>query len=112
MRPKQPDPVPEIKRAVAAAIVAKLDGWTGEMAAELMRTNQPRVSNLRTGKTDRFSLEQLIRMATRVHGYVYVEIRFRQDHIGPGGTTRAPSGDPPDIKRLTWVASGEPPRAP
>lgn len=101
-----------MKHAVGAAIVAKIDGWSQEMAAELMRTNQPRVSNLRNGKLDRFSLEQLIRMATRIHGYAYIEIRFRQDQIGPAGTTRAPAGEPPDIKRLTWVASGEPQQAP
>ena len=105
MRPKQPDPVPEMKRAVAAAIVAKMDRWTQEKAASLLRTNQPRMSNLRTGKLARFSLEQLIRMATYVHGYAYIEIRFRQDQVGPGATTRAPAGEPPDIKRLTWIAA-------
>jgi hypothetical protein len=85
-----------------------MDRWSQEKAAALLGTNQPRVSNLRAGKLERFSLEQLIRMATRVHGYAYVDIRFRHDHIGPGGSTRAPSGEPPDIKRLTWVAPGEP----
>jgi len=93
-----------MKRAVAAAIVEKLGTWSGEMAAALLRTNQPRVSNLRNGKLDHFSLEQLIRMATRIHGYAYIEIRFRQDQVGPGATMRAPAGQPPDIKRLTWVA--------
>src|SRR5262245_47522311 len=105
MRPKHPDPVPEMKRAVAAAIVAKLDGWTQEKAAALLRTNQPRVSNLRTGNLDRFSLEQLVRMATYVHGYAYVEIRFRTDQVGPGATTRAPAGEPPDTKCITWIAN-------
>jgi predicted XRE-type DNA-binding protein len=109
MRPKQPDPIDEMKRAVGAAIVAKIERWSQEKAAGLLRTDQPRVSNLRNGKLDRFSLEQLIRMATRIHGYVYIEIRFRQDQVGPPATTRAPAGQPPDIKRLTWIASETPP---
>ena len=97
-----------MKRAVAEAIVAKMDGWSQVNAAALLHTNQPRVSNLRKGKLERFSLEQLIRMATHVHGYAYVEIRFRHDHIGSAGTTRAPAGEPPDLRRLTWVASDAP----
>jgi predicted XRE-type DNA-binding protein len=96
-----------MKRAVAAALVAKMNGWSQEKAAALLHTNQPRVSNLRAGKLHRFSLEQLIRMSTYVHGYAYIEIRFRHDQVGLGGITRAPAGDPPDIKRLTWVASSE-----
>lgn len=93
-----------MKRAVATAIVAKIEGWSQEKAAALLRTNQPRVSNLRRGKLDHFSLEQLIRMATYIHGYAYIEIRFRRDQVGPAATTRAPVGQPPDIKRLTWIA--------
>ena len=116
MRPKQPDPIPEMKRAIAGALIAKLQGWTQEKAAALLRTSQPTVSNLRNTKLHRFSLEQLIRMTTRVHGYAYVEIRFRHDHIGPSGTTRAPAGEPPDFKHLTWSSSpqdgfSEPPQA-
>ena len=84
-----------------------MGGWSQENAAALLHTSQPRVSNLRKGKLERFSLEHLIRMATRVHGYAYIEIRFRQDQVGRGGTTRAPAGEPPDIKRLTWVAADE-----
>ena len=107
MRPKQPDPVPEMKRAVAAAIVAKIEVWSQEKAAALLRTNQPRVSNLRRTRLDHFSLEQLVRMATYVNGYAYIEIRFRQDQIGPANSTRAPAGQPPDARRLTWVAADE-----
>jgi hypothetical protein len=46
-------------------------------------------------------------MTRHIHGYAYVEVRFRDDHIGPGATTRAPAGEPPDIRRLTWVAADE-----
>ena len=94
-----------MKRAVADALVDKLQGWTQEKAAALLQTTQPRVSNLRNNKLHHFSLEQLIRMATRVHGYAYIEIRFRTDQLGPGATTRAPAGQPPDVKRLTWEPS-------
>jgi predicted XRE-type DNA-binding protein len=73
-----------MKKALAAAINAKTAAWPQTMAAELLRTTQPRVSNLRNNKLDCFSLEKLVRMATRVRGYVTIIIDFRTDHLGPG----------------------------
>ena len=87
MRSKQPDPIPDMKKALAAAINAKIHGWSQEMAAELLRTTQPRVSNLRNNKLDCFSLENLIRMATRVRGYVTIVVDFPTDILGPGART-------------------------
>jgi predicted XRE-type DNA-binding protein len=71
-----PDPIPKLKEAVAAAIVARLDGWTQPMAAELLRCTQARVSNLRTGRLERFSLQKLIRMAARLHATIRVDMQW------------------------------------
>jgi predicted XRE-type DNA-binding protein len=72
----KPDPTPALKQQVAASLVERLDGWTQPMAAELLRTDQPRVSDLRRGKLDRLSLEQLIRFVARIHGTVSIEISW------------------------------------
>ena len=71
-----PDPIPTLKQQVASAIVADLAGWTQPMAAELLRTDQPRVSDLRSGKLDRFSLDRLIRFAARRGATVSIEIAW------------------------------------
>jgi predicted XRE-type DNA-binding protein len=72
----KPDPIPALKQHVAAALVERLDGWTQPMAAELLRTDQPRVSDLHRGNLDRLSLEQLIRFATRLRATVSIDITW------------------------------------
>lgn len=67
------DPIPELKRQLAAAIVREIDGYPAWEVAELMGTDQPRVSDLRKGKLERFSLESLIRFLTRLR------VEFRAD---------------------------------
>jgi len=75
MRP-QPlgDPVPELKERLAQEIVEVMEGWTQWNAAVLLGTDQPRVSDLRQGKLERFSLEQLMRMLARINRRVDVTI--------------------------------------
>jgi predicted XRE-type DNA-binding protein len=72
----KPDPIPALKQQVAEAIVERLDGWIQPMAAELLRTDQPRMSDLRRGRLERFSLEQLLRFASRLRGTVSIEITW------------------------------------
>jgi predicted XRE-type DNA-binding protein len=74
--PAPHDPIPALKHQIAAAVVAELDGWTQPMAAELLRTDQPRVSDLRNGKLQRFSLERLIRFAAQRGATVSLEITW------------------------------------
>ena len=74
--PRPPDPIPALKQQVAADVVAQLRGWTQPMAAELLRTDQPRVSELRNGKLERFSLERLIRFVARRGGTVSITITW------------------------------------
>ena len=59
------DPIPQLKRDAAAALVALLDGWNAQDVAVLIGTDQPRISDLRRGKLERFSLETLIRYLAR-----------------------------------------------
>jgi predicted XRE-type DNA-binding protein len=70
------DPIPALKQHIAASLVERLDGWTQPMAAELLRTDQPRVSDLRRGKLDRLSLEQLVRFASRLRATVSIDINW------------------------------------
>ena len=71
-----PDPIPPLKGAVARAVVAALDGWSQGCAAELLSTDQPRISDLRNDRLQRFSLEQLIRFASRIGGDVNVTVTW------------------------------------
>ena len=72
-----PDPIPILKQQIAASVVERLDGWTQPMAAELLRTDQPRVSDLRRGNLERLSLAQLVRFATRLRGTVSIDISWQ-----------------------------------
>src|SRR3982751_1810181 len=69
------DPIPVLKRQLADVVVERLEGWTQVYAADFLGTDQPRMSDLRARRLDRFSLEQLVRFVARVYGDVtlYVE---------------------------------------
>ena len=86
---RTPDPIPALKSALARAVVDALDGWSQEYAAAFLWTDQPRMSDLRSGRLGRFSLEQLIRFASRIGGDVSVTVtwtarkRFLRARIAP-----------------------------
>lgn len=65
-----------MKQQVAAAIVARLGGWTQAYAANFLGTWQPRMSDLRTGRLEAFSLDQLLRYAARLDVVVRLEIEW------------------------------------
>jgi len=69
-----PDPIHALKTEVARAVADALAHWSQENAAALLQTDQPRLSDLRKGRLGRFSLEQLMRFATRIGGDVSVSI--------------------------------------
>ena len=60
------DPIPALKRQLSAELKPRIDGWRTAEIAVLLRTDQPRISDLRRGVLDRFSLETLIRFASRL----------------------------------------------
>jgi predicted XRE-type DNA-binding protein len=75
---KADDPIPALKRQLAQLVVERIRGWSQIYAAELLGTDQPRLSDLRRGRLDRFSLEQLIRFVSRVDGEVEITVEWQQ----------------------------------
>ena len=71
-----PDPIPPLKDKMARLVVDRLDGWSQEMAASLIETDQPRMSDLRKRRLARFALEQLIRFASRLGADVDVTVTW------------------------------------
>ena len=60
------DPIPELKRQVGAEIarlIADRNNWD---AAAWLGTDSPRITDLKRGKLDRFSLEKLLRYAAEL----------------------------------------------
>lgn len=55
------DPIPALKQRVANEILILTDGWTQANAAALIDGLQPRISELRAGRLNRYSLERLLR---------------------------------------------------
>ncbi|MEX2153284.1 MAG: XRE family transcriptional regulator [Gemmatimonadaceae bacterium] len=64
------DPIPKLKRQLAAELVRVMDGWPQANAAARMRTHPPRVADLRHGRLGRFSVESLVRFLTRLRHQV------------------------------------------
>ena len=79
-----PDPIPPLKDELARIVVDRLDGWTQAYAASFLDTDQPRMSDLRNGRLARFSLERLIRFASRLGANVHVTVTWtaRRRFIG------------------------------
>ncbi|HEY2852712.1 MAG TPA: XRE family transcriptional regulator [Gemmatimonadaceae bacterium] len=73
---KSEDPIPELKRQLAQLVVARLDGRSQVYAADLLGTDQPRVSDLRRGRLERFSLEQLLRFIARIDGTARITVEW------------------------------------
>ena len=70
------DPIPSLKQQLAAELVTRLDGWRLDYAAASIGTTSARVSNLRNGRLDQFSLERLIRFIARDHGEFTVQVKW------------------------------------
>jgi predicted XRE-type DNA-binding protein len=67
------DPIPELKAQAARELVKLLEGWNSQFVAAEIGTDAPRISDIRRGKLQRFSLETLIRYITRLK--MRVELR-------------------------------------
>ena len=81
---RTPDPIPPLKQQLARHLVKRLDGWSQEMAGELIGSDQPGMSDLRNKRLDRFSLDRLVRFVDRVGGDVTIQVAWvRRNFIGP-----------------------------
>lgn len=95
------DPIPELKRQLASELVRVTDGWTPTELGFFMGVDQPRVSDLRRGKLDRFSVESLIRFLKRMDHSVQFTVtrdqRFARcvsKELADGDRSGAPAHDP------------------
>lgn len=85
-----PDPIPPLKDEIARIIVDRLAGWRSQaMAAALIDVDQPRMSDLRNNKLTRFSLEKLIRCASRLGAEFHVTVTWdrRKRFLAAGAKT-------------------------
>lgn len=55
------DPILGLKRKLATELVRIMHGWTTTQLVCRIRIDQPRISDLRRGRLERFSIERLIR---------------------------------------------------
>ena len=70
------DPIPALKRQVAAQLVRELEGWNADDIGDILGTDRRRIGNIRRGRLERFSLETLMRYLARL-GCV-VELRLSE----------------------------------
>ena len=85
------DPVPALKQQLARAILDRFRG-TGQFSlAWRLGVDLPRVSNLERGRLERFSLQQLVRFATRGGAEVAITVTWPGSRawLIPRGPARA-----------------------
>jgi predicted XRE-type DNA-binding protein len=75
------DPVPALKRQLTAAILDRLRPSGQINIAHRLGVDQPRASNLRCGRLERFSLQQLVRFAARVDGEVTLGVAWTSRRV-------------------------------
>ena len=75
------DPVPALKQQLALAILDHFRAWGQCTIAHRLGVDQPRASDLQHGRLQRFSLQQLVRLATRAGGEVTLSVRWTSRRI-------------------------------
>jgi predicted XRE-type DNA-binding protein len=70
------DPIPRLKDELAAHLLELFEGEPQWTAASYLEVTQPRISELRNGKLERFSLEMLIRLMARANRRVELRIEY------------------------------------
>ena len=68
------DPIPALKQQLRDELIALIGKWNQSVAANAIRTDQPRMSDLERNRLERFSLETLIRFLTRVDCQVELRV--------------------------------------
>ena len=73
-----PDPIPALKRELAAALIESLRGWTPTEALNAIGLDPSRLSDMRHGRLCRFSTDKLIQLLTRTGRTVTLHIEQRR----------------------------------
>ena len=60
------DPIPALKNQLRERILADVRDWPQQVAAGALHLDQPRMSDLESGRLERFSLEKLIRILATI----------------------------------------------
>lgn len=68
------DPIPQLKEQLSREIIAAVDKYTWTVAAGMLGIEPSRMSHLKKGNLERFSLEKLIRMLAVIDRKVEVRI--------------------------------------
>jgi predicted XRE-type DNA-binding protein len=108
---KVPDPIPDLKEQLRREIVALVGHWEPFVAARRLGTDQPRLSDLKRGRLERFSLQGLIRMLANVEQSVEIAVvgstritMFRVRNQPAGWTPRPIGSDYATRQELTtWT---------
>ena len=72
------DPIPELKRQLAAELVSTIAGWTPGQLIYRTTIDQPRLSDLRRGQLERISVTRLIRWLTDMDCVVELRVSPRR----------------------------------
>ena len=78
---EQPDIAQNLKHRaeLMIAIELRIEGMTQKEAAQRLGVSQPRVSDLRTGKIEKFTIDMLINMLARLDTHVTLRVpKFRR----------------------------------
>ncbi len=76
------DPIPELKRQLAAELLRLMGTTPPTQLIYEMRIDQPRISDLRRGRLERFSLERLIRLLRQMHHRVQLTVVEEKPRFG------------------------------
>jgi predicted XRE-type DNA-binding protein len=73
------DPIPALKRQLAATIATRMEGWEQYNGGAMLHIDGARLSNIRRGQLERFSLQALVRMLVRIGEEVVITTASRQE---------------------------------
>ena len=84
------DPIPTLKQQVGDLLAKELAGWRRWDIAQWIGTEAPRISDIRKGRLQRFSLETLLRYAARLRYRVELKLEKRRIEQPKAKPTRPP----------------------
>lgn len=77
--PLPPDPIPALKRQLAAELRALFGNWNQYVVAHRLGIHQPEAWELLHDRLERFSLQKLIRLLARVERRVELRVEAESD---------------------------------